>query len=61
VLCDEIGCKVIGEMIESETAAEFAKSLGIAHGQGWLFGKPVEQLPAPPRAMRRKGYVETWQ
>jgi EAL domain-containing protein (putative c-di-GMP-specific phosphodiesterase class I)/GGDEF domain-containing protein len=61
VLCGEIGCKVIGEMIEDETAAEFAKSLGIAHGQGWLFGKPIEQLPPPPRAMRRKGYIETWQ
>ncbi len=61
VLCSEIGCKVIGEMIENETEAAFAKSLGIAHGQGWLFGKPIEQLPVPPRAMRRKGSRETWQ
>jgi EAL domain-containing protein (putative c-di-GMP-specific phosphodiesterase class I) len=61
VLCSEIGCKVIGEMIEDETEAAFAKSLGIAHGQGWLFGKPIEQLPVPPRSMRRKGSSETWQ
>jgi EAL domain-containing protein (putative c-di-GMP-specific phosphodiesterase class I) len=48
-------------MIEEETEAAFAKSLGIAHGQGWLFGKPIEQLPVPPRSMRRKGSSETWQ
>ncbi len=61
VLCDELGCKVIGEMIEDETEAVFARNLGIAHGQGWLFGKPIEQLPAAPRSMRRKGSSETWQ
>jgi EAL domain-containing protein (putative c-di-GMP-specific phosphodiesterase class I)/GGDEF domain-containing protein len=70
VLCDELGCKVIGEMIEDETEAVFAKKLGIAHGQGWLFGKPIERLPAgepieqlPParRSMRRRGSTETWQ
>lgn len=61
VLGHDIGCKVIGEMIEDETAAAFARDLGIAHGQGWLFGKPIEQLPAPPRPMRRKGYTETWE
>jgi EAL domain-containing protein (putative c-di-GMP-specific phosphodiesterase class I) len=61
VLCDEIGGKVIGEMIEDEAGAALARSLGIAHGQGWLFGKPVDRLPAPPRAMRRKGYIDTWE
>ena len=61
VLSDDIGCKVIGEMIEDETAATFARQLGIAHGQGWLFGKPIEQLPSPPRPVRRKGYTETWE
>ena len=61
VLCSEIDCKVIGEMIEDESEAAFAKNLGVAHGQGWLFGKPIEQLPAPSRSMRRKGSSETWQ
>jgi EAL domain-containing protein (putative c-di-GMP-specific phosphodiesterase class I) len=61
VLVGDIGCKVIGEMIEDEAAASFARDLGIAHGQGWLFGKPVERLPPPPRPMRRKGYTETWE
>jgi EAL domain-containing protein (putative c-di-GMP-specific phosphodiesterase class I)/GGDEF domain-containing protein len=61
VLCSEIDCKVIGEMIEDESEAAFAKNLGVAHGQGWLFGKPIEQLPAPSRSMRRKGCSETWQ
>ncbi|HET8995152.1 MAG TPA: EAL domain-containing protein [Acetobacteraceae bacterium] len=61
VLCDEIGAKVIGEMIEDEKAAALAKSLGIGYGQGWLFGKPMRELPKPVTASRRKGAVETWE
>lgn len=61
VLCSEIGCKVIGEMIEDEAIAKLATDLGIGYGQGWLFGKPLPELPAPFRTLRRKGSVETWQ
>ena len=61
VLCQEIGCKVIGEMIEDEAAASLAAKLGVGYGQGWLFGKPVQGLPKPIRSMRRKGTTETWQ
>jgi EAL domain-containing protein (putative c-di-GMP-specific phosphodiesterase class I) len=61
VLCQEIGCRVIGEMIEDERAASLAASLGIGYGQGWLFGKPMPELPWPVRSIRRKGGVETWQ
>jgi EAL domain-containing protein (putative c-di-GMP-specific phosphodiesterase class I) len=62
VLSSEIGCSVIGEMIEDEAGAALAASLGIGYGQGWLFGKPVAELPVPPvRSMRRKGSAETWQ
>lgn len=60
VLCNEIGGKVIGEMIEDEKAATLAKTLGIDYGQGWLFGKPLRELPKPVPASRRKGAVETW-
>ena len=56
-LCGEIGCKVIGEMIEDEDAAFLSASLGIELGQGWLFGKPLEALP---RSLGRKGAIETW-
>ena len=61
VLCNEIGGKVIGEMIEDEKTATLAKVLGIDFGQGWLFGKPMRELPKPVAASRRKGSVETWQ
>ena len=61
VLCQELGCDVIGEMVEDENAASLAASLGIGYGQGWLFGKPVPELPWPVRSIRRKGGVETWQ
>ena len=66
VLCKDIGSQVIGEMIEDEAAASLAATLGIDYGQGWLFGKPVEQIPSPipPRSTivrRRAGEVETWQ
>ncbi len=61
VLCSEIGCKVIGEMIEDEDSASLALSLGIGYGQGWLFGKLLPELPAPIRSGRRKGVIETWE
>jgi EAL domain-containing protein (putative c-di-GMP-specific phosphodiesterase class I)/GGDEF domain-containing protein len=61
VLCHEIDCKVIGEMIEGEELAALAATLGIDFGQGWLFGKPIASLPKPVRAGQRKGTVETWE
>jgi len=60
VLCAQLGCKVIGEMIETEDGASLATSLGIGYGQGWLFGKPVPELPAAIIPGRRKGSSETW-
>jgi EAL domain-containing protein (putative c-di-GMP-specific phosphodiesterase class I)/GGDEF domain-containing protein len=61
VLCSEIGCHVIGEMIEDEASAALATDLGIGYGQGWLFGKPLPELPTPFRPLRRRGGVETWE
>ena len=61
VLCNEIGGKVIGEMIEDEATASLAKTLGIDYGQGWLFGKPLRELPKPTTVSRRKGVSESWE
>lgn len=59
-LAAEIQCSVIGEMIENEDMAAFATSLGISFGQGWLYGKPIPELPQPVAAGRRKGAVDSW-
>ncbi len=61
VLCQELHCKVIGEMIEDEVTARLAGDLGIGFAQGWLFGKPLKELPARVRSIRRKGPTETWE
>jgi EAL domain-containing protein (putative c-di-GMP-specific phosphodiesterase class I) len=61
VLCSDIRCKIIGEMIEDESTAALAVSLGIGFGQGWLFGRPVAELPKPVLPQRRRGTVETWE
>jgi EAL domain-containing protein (putative c-di-GMP-specific phosphodiesterase class I) len=61
VLCEQLGCAVIGEMIEDEAAASLAVSLGIGYGQGWLFGKPVPELPWPVKSIRRKGSIASWE
>lgn len=34
------GAQVIAEMIETEEQMKLMQSLGVTHGQGWLFGKP---------------------
>ena len=60
-LCKEIGCEVIGEMIEDERTAAAAAELGVGYGQGWLFGRPTHDLPRPVAARRRKGTVDTWE
>jgi len=66
-LCKDLGISVIAEMIETKDDATFAKSLSIAYGQGYLFGKALPDLPAPSIATavsnisaRRKGAVEGW-
>jgi EAL domain-containing protein (putative c-di-GMP-specific phosphodiesterase class I) len=43
-LCDTLGIKTIGEQIEDEPIAEGLKSLGITHGQGFLFGAPGAEV-----------------
>jgi len=61
VLCQELHCEVIGEMIEDEVTARRAGELGIGYAQGWLFGRPLKELPGRVRAIRRKGPTEIWE
>jgi EAL domain-containing protein (putative c-di-GMP-specific phosphodiesterase class I) len=63
-LCEELKCRTIGEMIETEADARAAAELGIGYGQGWLYGKPLSDLPAVPgqsaRASKRIGARDSW-
>lgn len=69
-LCRDLGIRTVAEMIETETQASLLAGIGVAFGQGWLFGKPAPR-PEPPagaRAMleavsvigRRQGVRESW-
>jgi EAL domain-containing protein (putative c-di-GMP-specific phosphodiesterase class I) len=74
-LCRELGIGTIAEMIETEEVAAVARRLGVAMGQGWLYGKPTLTIRNPvqaeaaairpalvhgPAAARRKGATESW-
>lgn len=64
-LCQDLGVKVIAEMIETEESAAAVKALGIPLGQGWLYGKPADMPTWPPATAggsvaRRSGVVEQW-
>ncbi|SLN48807.1 EAL domain-containing protein [Oceanibacterium hippocampi] len=48
VLCEELGVKTVAEMVETEEQAVSLADIGITYGQGWLFGKPIPTVPAPP-------------
>jgi EAL domain-containing protein (putative c-di-GMP-specific phosphodiesterase class I) len=68
-LCRDIGVKTIAEMVETEAALTLLKDMGVDMGQGYIFGKPVTDLPilrAPDPAVplmkvaRRRGVVDGW-
>lgn len=63
-MCAEMGVATVAEMIETEDAARRVQDMGIALGQGWLFGKPLHRPVAPekrqPVVARRRGEVESW-
>jgi EAL domain-containing protein (putative c-di-GMP-specific phosphodiesterase class I) len=63
-LCRELGVQTVAEMIETEEVARLVAELGVALGQGWLFGKPVTKPvkldPPKPIVARRRGDTETW-
>ena len=41
-LAAEFSCAIIIEGVEDDSTANAARELGIAYGQGWLFGRPVD-------------------
>lgn len=70
-LCRDLSTATIAEMIETEAQARRLAEIGVAFGQGFLFGRPAE-TPASSRASlgkippkttqfaRRKGFVASW-
>lgn len=44
-LANELRVPAIAEMVETEEQAAGLRDLGVAFGQGWLFGKPQRQVP----------------
>ena len=62
LLCRELGSAVVAEMIEDEPMAKLCIELGIEFGQGYHFGKPKPEIPAPREHVtgRRKGFVDGW-
>jgi PAS domain S-box-containing protein len=53
-LCAELGITTVAEMIETEDQATLLEELGVDLGQGWLFGRPVPELPPPqPKVLPR--------
>lgn len=51
------GARVIAKLVEAEPQAALLRTLGVGHGQGWLFGAPLLPTlprPAAPVAERRR-------
>ncbi|GAA0393935.1 hypothetical protein GCM10009093_20670 [Brevundimonas terrae] len=61
-LCRSLDMVTVAEMVETESEAITLHSLGVTHGQGWLFGKaepePRTQINTP--SSRRKGAMDSW-
>ena len=47
-VCAELGAETIGEMIETREEAYAAAGLGVTHGQGYYFGRPLTSPTLPP-------------
>ena len=52
-LAQEVGAKTIAEMVETEPQARGLKGLGVDLGQGWLFGRPQQQVPTTSGGKRK--------
>jgi EAL domain-containing protein (putative c-di-GMP-specific phosphodiesterase class I) len=53
-LCNDLGIATVAEMVESTNALAFLRACGVAYGQGYLFGRPSEDIrdfsrPRPPQ------------
>lgn len=49
-LCNELKVQTVAEMIEREEELSVISALGVACGQGWVFGRPA---PEPGKPMRK--------
>jgi EAL domain-containing protein (putative c-di-GMP-specific phosphodiesterase class I) len=66
-LCHDLGMATIAERIETREELDYLKGIGVAYGQGYLFGRPDPAAdltvrgnsPAAKNA-RRKGVVKSW-
>src|SRR5579859_3916644 len=47
-VCAELGAETNGEMIETREEAYAAAGLGVTHGQGYYFGRPLTSPTLPP-------------
>lgn len=62
-LCRSLDMSTVAEMVETESEAITLQSLGVTHGQGWLFGKAE---PEPRMSLsgsgngKRRGAINTW-
>jgi len=43
-LCNDLGIATVAEMVESTNALAFLRACGVAYGQGYLFGRPSEDI-----------------
>lgn len=43
-LCNDLGIATVAEMVENANALAFLRACGIAYGQGYLFGRPSENI-----------------
>ena len=43
-LCSELGIQTVAEKVEMPDQAQVLRTIGIDKGQGWLFGKPDENI-----------------
>ncbi len=53
-LAEATGARVVAKLVETEPQAALLRALGVAHGQGWLFGAPVVPSAPAPVAERRR-------
>ncbi len=45
-LCGDLEIETVAEMVEDEATAAFLMDSGVRYGQGYLFGRPSDQLPS---------------
>jgi EAL domain-containing protein (putative c-di-GMP-specific phosphodiesterase class I) len=64
-LCRDLGMATIAERIETREELAYLKEIGVAYGQGYLFGRPdpgadLTVRGNTPKNVRRKGAKESW-